>query len=387
MAAIVEDGKLRLSGYVGDYYYSDGFTSDDVVMALAEIDDAADLDVHINSPGGIATEGSAIHALLVARKGVTNIVIEGIAASAASLIAMAGAARTMSAGAVLMIHDPSAITMGTSADHAKSIEGLEALATSYARVYADASGKTADECRVVMKDETWFTPEQAVAAGFATGTTEKPQAVAVAAFDYRLYAHAPSELRAMAQSKNWSLRAPDNPAVSAAHPSQTPEKSMPTEKERADQLAADNTKLTADIAALTAGQTAAVTAAATSAAAIVDLCAKAGVPTMASVLIVEGLTVEQAKARVDNTSNIRSAVELARKSCPTMAADLADTFIAAGLTMDQVRAKLFETMTAAQSPEIRSAHQAGPGGDEAAMAAAGIVAAYRGLTGTQKRSA
>ncbi|MBN9056311.1 MAG: Clp protease ClpP, partial [Rhizobiales bacterium] len=161
MAAILENGKLRLTGYVGDYYFEDGFTSQDVVLALAEIDDTADLPVHINSGGGVASEGAAIHALLSARAGRTDIVVEGIAASAASLIAMAGETVTMSAGAVMMIHDPSGYTFGNSADHTKTIEALEALGTAYARVYAAKSGKTAEECREIMKSERWLTPEEA----------------------------------------------------------------------------------------------------------------------------------------------------------------------------------------------------------------------------------
>lgn len=203
MAAILEDGKLRLSGYVGDYYYEDGFTSSDVVLALAQVDDDQTLDVHINSGGGIASEGAAIHALLSARSGTTNIVVEGIAASAASLIAMAGETVTMSAGAVLMIHDPSGVTYGTSEDHSKTIEGLEALATAYARVYSAKSGKTPAECREIMKAERWLSPSQAVEEGFADATTEAV-AQAVAAFDYRVYAHAPKRLTALASKKNWS---------------------------------------------------------------------------------------------------------------------------------------------------------------------------------------
>lgn len=238
MAAILDDGKLRLSGYVGDYYFDDGFTASDVVLALAEVEPDADLTVHINSGGGIATEGAAIHALFSARPGTTDIVVEGIAASAASLIAMAGDTVTMSSGAVMMIHDPSGFTVGTSADHSKQIEALEALATAYARVYAAKSGKTADECRTIMKEERWFTPAQAVEAGFADATTEG-LITAVAAFDYRAYAHAPKRLTALAAKKDWRLPDADSQAArSAAQPGQHEETSM-TDKERADQLAAE----------------------------------------------------------------------------------------------------------------------------------------------------
>ncbi|WP_173087689.1 head maturation protease, ClpP-related [Devosia sp. 1635] len=242
MAAILEDGKLRLSGYVGDYFFEDGFTSSDVVLALAQVEDDSELDVHVNSGGGIASEGAAIHALLSARAGTTNIVVEGIAASAASLIAMAGDTVTMSAGAVMMIHDPSGMTWGTSDDHAKTIEGLEALATAYARVYSGKSGKTTDECRAIMKAERWYSPEQAIAEGFADDTTET-KADAVAAFDYRTYAHAPKRLTALASKKNWSL--PTSKAAPAASPSPTPENTMSDKNDGGDKPV-DTTQITAD---------------------------------------------------------------------------------------------------------------------------------------------
>ncbi len=241
MAAVLENGKLRLSGYVGDYYFEDGFTSSDVVLALAQIEDESDLDVHINSGGGIASEGAAIHALLSARPGTTNVVVEGIAASAASLIAMAGDTVTMSAGAVMMIHDPSGLTWGTSEEHSKTIEGLEALATAYARVYAAKSGKTPEQCREIMKSERWFTPQQAVDEGFADATTEV-RSDAVAAFDYRTYAHAPKRLVALSNQKNWSA-----PTMKAAPAAQRPaqEKTM-ADKTNGGDNSADTEKATAD---------------------------------------------------------------------------------------------------------------------------------------------
>ncbi len=225
MVAMIDAGKLRLTGYVGDYYFEDGFTSSDVVVALAQVDDADPLTVHINSGGGIASEGAAIHALLTSRAGRTDVVVEGIAASAASLIAMAGQTVTMAAGAVMMIHDPAGFTVGTVADHGKTIEGLEALATAYARVYAAKSGRTAEECREIMKAERWFTPQQAVDEGFADATLEMA-AEPVAAFDYRLYSHAPRDLRATAKAKNWLLTAADDRAAKSA-PATRPSQERP----------------------------------------------------------------------------------------------------------------------------------------------------------------
>jgi ATP-dependent Clp protease protease subunit len=292
MAAILEGGKLRLSGYVGDYYFEDGFTSSDVVHALAQIEADAELDVHLNSGGGIATEGAAIHALLSARSGVTNIIVEGIAASAASLIAMAGDTVTMSAGALMMIHDPSGYTFGTSQDHSKTIEGLEAMATAYARVYAEKSGKTPEECREIMKEERWLSPPEAVAEGFADDTTEN-RGAAVAAFDYRMFAHAPKSLTALAKKKNWSMST--KAAAPVAHTRSQEESSM-TDKERAEQLAAENAKLKTDLAASTASVETAVKADRDRRASIMALDEAKGREQLAEHLFTTGSTVDQAKA-------------------------------------------------------------------------------------------
>lgn len=307
MAAILEDGKLRLSGYVGDYFFEDGFTSGDVVLALAAIDDDEDLAVHINSGGGVASEGAAIHALLSARAGTTNIVVEGIAASAASLIAMAGDTVTMSAGAVMMIHDPSGYTFGTSADHSKTVEGLEALATAYSRVYAAKSGKTPEACREIMKAERWLTPEQAVEEGFADDTTEV-LAEPVAAFDYRLYAHAPKRLTALASKRNWSHQTAKIAASAAQRPGQ--ENSM-TDKERADQLAAELAALKATakadsdaLVALKADQD--ERARQDSILALPEATGRE--PTAKALAATKGMTVEAAKA-VLTTTAVQTAVD------------------------------------------------------------------------------
>ncbi|WP_323011112.1 head maturation protease, ClpP-related [Paracoccus sp. (in: a-proteobacteria)] len=254
MAAIVDGGKLRLSGTVGDYWFEDGFTSADVIMALAELDETSDLDVFLNSGGGVATEGEAIRAIFAARTGKTHIIIEGIAASAASLIAMAGDTISMSAGAVMMIHKPAAYASGTDEDLEKARAMLATLSTAYARVYAARSGKTADECLTLMAAETWFTADEAIAAGFADAEISAA-GVPVAAFDYRVFEHAPKRLVAMAKAKGWALPPEKKPTASgtAPEPSKPKEPTM-TDKTAsgADAAAAELDRLRAEHATLLA---------------------------------------------------------------------------------------------------------------------------------------
>lgn len=294
MAAILDGGKLRLSGYVGGEYFEDGFTASDVVMAFAQVEPESDLDIHLNSYGGIATEGAAIHALIVQRPGRTNIVVDGIAASAASLIAMAGETVTMSSGAVMMIHDPATFAYGPAADLLKAVGQLEALGTSYARVYADKSGQSVEDCREIMKAETWFTADQAVEAGFADATSAE-KAVPVAAFDYRAFAHAPKRLVALARQKKWSIEA-STPRHNQ-EPSMTDKPAGGVDTAELERLRSENAKLTA--AATDRERRDAVLA----------LPEAKGREALAEVLADSGLTAEKAKAALAAAGTASSEAE------------------------------------------------------------------------------
>lgn len=201
MATIVNGTELVLTGTVGDLWYDDCFTAADVIMALASIGADADIVIRLNSGGGIATEGLAIHAALARHKGKKTIRVEGIAASAASIIAMAGDTIEMALGAVMMIHDPSGYTVGTVKDHELQVRALNALAASMATIYADKSGRDVKTCRADMESELWMTAEEAVATGYAdhVGTAANDNApLQPSAFNYRLYAKAPQPLVALA---------------------------------------------------------------------------------------------------------------------------------------------------------------------------------------------
>lgn len=226
--AVYQDGKLVLYGFVGDNYWGEGFTSLDVLEALAEHGRENDIDVHINSGGGYAFEGLAIYNALNSHEGVVRIVVDAIAASAASTIAMAGDKITMKAGSMMMIHDPSGVTFGTADDHEKSLSMLDKLGDQMASLYASRSNNEIDDVRQDMKDELWMTSSEAVEQGYAD-TAESAKAKAVAAFDYRAYSKAPDKLVARARAKNWSLeRAVQKAAASAASPNPSEEKPMGT---------------------------------------------------------------------------------------------------------------------------------------------------------------
>lgn len=187
------NGALMLYGDVGDpFQWGDGFSASDVAEALAEHGDG-DLTTRINSGGGIANEGMAIYSLLKGHPGKVTIAVDGVAASAASLIAMAGDEIEMRDGAMMMIHDPSGITLGTEAAHRNAADKLAKISDNYASIYAKRSGKEQAAARAIMKAETWLVADEAIAQGFATKKIDEP-ALEKASFDYRIYAKAPRSL-------------------------------------------------------------------------------------------------------------------------------------------------------------------------------------------------
>ncbi|MDP3117225.1 MAG: Clp protease ClpP [Phenylobacterium sp.] len=241
MAVQILDGELILSGMVGDDFWGDGFTSGQVIAALAQIGRNADVTVRLNSGGGIATEGAAIHAALASHKGAVTVIVEGIAASAASLIACAGDVVEMALGSVFMIHDPATITWGTAADHQLAIQMLDSLATSYADTYAEKTGDPTATMRSLMKAETWMTAQEAVDRKFAdrlASANDNADQAEPSAFAYALYGKTPDRIAAHASAKGWkapagaSLKpaaasAPAKPAPNSASPQATPVASHP----------------------------------------------------------------------------------------------------------------------------------------------------------------
>lgn len=206
--------EIILYGSVGaSFWDEDCFTARDVRAQLSQM--SGEIVVRLNSGGGVASEGQAIYTALVSHPGKVTVVIDGIAASAASLIAMAGQEIIMRRGAFMLIHDPAhpwTMGRGTEDDHMKEAELLRVLSGAYADIYAFRSGITREEARAIMKAETGMDGPMAVDMGFATAVDMAQDAVAAARFDYRMYANAPETLREASKSLG---RAPEPVAVMA----------------------------------------------------------------------------------------------------------------------------------------------------------------------------
>ena len=127
-----------------------------------------DLTVHLNSPGGDVFAGVAIYnALKDYTKGKVVVKVDGLAASIASVVAMAGDEIIMSPGSMMMIHNPWSIGVGSSDELRKAADTLDQIKDSILPIYTDRSGLSEDEVKDLMDAETWMTAEKAVELGFA----------------------------------------------------------------------------------------------------------------------------------------------------------------------------------------------------------------------------
>ena len=378
MPCMISGREIVLSGDVGDmsgwYLGEDGFSSSDVILALAQVGDANDVTIRLNSGGGIATEGSAIHSAIARHTGKVTMIVEGVAASAASVVAMAGDDVVMSLGAILMIHDPAGLTIGTAKDHQDQINSLNALGDAMASIYAAKSGQSAGACRADMAAETWMTAEQAVAKGYADrvegapANDDNPQPVEPAPFAYRAYRHAPEKIVALADARNWPRRLPHAAQETRTMPKPKAEQSVPAEPGATPAPVEPKPETVPEPVAepkddpVTDTKTE-PTFSRADAAEIAEICANGGAPSMTAALIREGVTAAVARDRVNAAGQIRDVVALARKNAPHLAADLADKAIAAGKSVAAVKADLFDAMAAADAAApVDAHHRAGAGG-------------------------
>lgn len=141
-----------------------GVTATDMVDELTKIT-ADSIDVHINSPGGSVFDGIAIYSTLRQHPATVNVIIDSLAASIASVIAMAGDTVTIAPNGMMMIHDGLGVAFGNAAEHRDMADLLDKVSDNIASVYAARTDQTADEWRAVMLDEKWYTADEALDAG------------------------------------------------------------------------------------------------------------------------------------------------------------------------------------------------------------------------------
>lgn len=157
---------LRLEGPID----SDNLWGDEITPKAfrAELEaDEGDITVWINSPGGSVFAAAEIYTMLCDYKGKVTVKIDAIAASAASVVAMAGERVLMSPVSMLMIHDPMTMAVGNAHDMEKVITTLNEIKESIINAYVKKTGLSRNKVSKLMSDETWLNAKKAVELGFA----------------------------------------------------------------------------------------------------------------------------------------------------------------------------------------------------------------------------
>lgn len=180
--------------YIYDEISYYGITAAQFMKDLGEVT-AKVINLHINSPGGDVFDGITIYNGLRNHAATVKVSVDGLAASIASIIAMAGDEVRMAKNSYLMIHRASSIAWGNDSEMLRVAKLLQKIDTTLVDTYQDKTGKNADEIKALMDAETWLTAEEALSYGFADMVGDPAEIKA--RFDLGKFKNTPQAVAAM----------------------------------------------------------------------------------------------------------------------------------------------------------------------------------------------
>ena len=189
-----ESAEISIFGDLGASWWGDSVTLADFKKEFDAVKDRDSIKVMINSPGGDVWDGMGIYNLISSVRQKVTVEVLGLAASIASIVALAGKELVMGEGSYFMIHKPWSFSMGTSDDLRKDANLLDKVEGQMLSIYAQHTDMTDAEIVDAMAEETWYTADEAVDAGFATEVTEHGKMAASYNLSRYKYAHAPIEM-------------------------------------------------------------------------------------------------------------------------------------------------------------------------------------------------
>lgn len=172
--AAAESAELYIYDEIG-YFGIDAKAAAEEIKALGSV---KRLSVRINSPGGVISDGIAIYNAIKRTGAEVTCYVDGLAASIASVIAMAGSSRVMAEGSLMMIHNPWSFCIGGSDAMRKEADVLDLHKQTIVGIYENATGKSRDELSSLMDAETWMRGQSAVDMGFANSVEGEVKAAA-----------------------------------------------------------------------------------------------------------------------------------------------------------------------------------------------------------------
>jgi ATP-dependent Clp protease protease subunit len=203
-ASVQPSGTLELLVYedIGvNWWDGSGVSAKTVRQQIDQAGIFTRISVRINSPGGDAFEGVAIYNLLRAQKKPVDVYVDGIAASAASIIAMAGDTITMGVNTMMMIHNAWSVCVGSADDMRKMGDTLDRVSAAVAQTYVDRAKLSAEDVKALMDEESWLGAQECLDKGLATAIAqndENDDAAMAMARNFKALAHmkkVPEKLR------------------------------------------------------------------------------------------------------------------------------------------------------------------------------------------------
>lgn len=354
-----------------------GFWGTDAKTFVSRLDEAAasaaEVVVAINSPGGDVFDAFAIYNALRRYSGRVTARIDGVAASAASLVAMAGDRIVMPENAMLMIHNPWTVALGTASDLRATADSMDKARDGILAAYRNKSGKTDEELTAMLDAETWMTAAEAKEAGFAD-EIEAPVKLAATARSADLLARfqsAPSSVLALVEEN--------------AEPTTTPPETLPANPADAVEPASPPAPAGSppSPASLDPNPVAVREEPGVLASHVFNACRAANLSACAESIVT--LTALKDRATID--AAIRNAADIAGLCLAAKLPELTAQFVGDGLNPDQVRARLFDRVTQAQ-PRVNNRQQpvARDAGGSAQASKPGLKASsvYAARKGTTK---
>jgi ATP-dependent protease ClpP protease subunit len=209
MAAKGDRGEIYLYGAIGGDFFGGGVSAKQFADDLKAMKSVKTIDLRINSEGGDVFDGKTMYSLLRDHGAKIVVHVDGLAASAASFVAMAGDEIMIAEGAFIMIHNPWTVAVGNAADLRQTADLLDTVGQTIADVYAARTKQPMAKITQWLADETWMTADESVKNGFAD-TMVANLKVAASVREPSRYKHLPSALfpkRAAALAKIEDMKA------------------------------------------------------------------------------------------------------------------------------------------------------------------------------------
>ncbi len=165
-------GEIYIYEEIGEGFFS-GITAKSFADSMKKLGNVAALDIYINSPGGSVFDGISIYNQIKRFSGEKIVHIDGIAASIASVIAMAGDEIKIASNGLMMIHDPWAMTAGTAGDMRKMADSLDKCREAILSTYIKKTGQDEKTLGDWMAVETWMNADECLARNFADAKTDE----------------------------------------------------------------------------------------------------------------------------------------------------------------------------------------------------------------------